>query len=187
MQATELSVNPVRSPYRVRTGTEVACCDSGHAFLFRTGRIHLHATGDTRFRGGRTATRKAPHMIKLDADNGPGLANFLGRRMPAAAPGSPAATGSLARELTAAVPRSQESQTRSPDTAEGGDGYRRPIVAEIFHRPAAEHRARRGMHLPGRKKGLGSERGLATPSPDGKGEKSRPLRRRSCRAILKQC
>jgi hypothetical protein len=25
-----------------------------------------------------------------------------------------------------------------PDTAEGGDGYRRPIAAEIFHRPAAE-------------------------------------------------
>jgi hypothetical protein len=35
-------------------------------------------------------------------------------------------------------------------------------------------------------KGLGSERGLATPSPDGKGEKSRPLRRRSCRLNLKQ-
>jgi hypothetical protein len=149
---------------------------------------------------------KCPHMIKLDADNGPGRLipwetedARRGAEAPRAKP--PAASGgggapdefadghriSLARELTAAVPRSQESQTRSPDTAEGGDGYRRPIVAEIFQRPAAEYRARRGMYLPGRKKGLGSERGLATPSPDGKGEKSRPLRRRSCRAILKQC
>jgi hypothetical protein len=98
---------------------------------------------------------KCPHMIKLDADNGPGRLipwetedARRGAEAPRAKP--PAASGgggapdefadghriSLARELTAAVPRSQESQTRSPDTAEGGDGYRRPIVSEIFHRPA---------------------------------------------------
>jgi hypothetical protein len=79
---------------------------------------------------------------------------FLERPTDGAAPEEPALGYriSLARELTAAVPRSQESQTRSPDTAEGGDGYRRLIVAEIFHRPAAEHRARQGMHLRERKK-----------------------------------
>jgi hypothetical protein len=95
-------------------------------------------------------------MIKLDADNDLGW--LISREADDARPGAeaaplekpPAADGggaaaeelargyriSLARELTAAVPRSQESQTRSPDTAEGGDGYRRLIVTEIFHRPA---------------------------------------------------
>ena len=107
--------------------------------------------------------------------------------MPAPEELAPSCRISLARELTAAVPRSQESQTRSPDTAEGGDGYRRPIEAEIFHRPALSTGRGGAGTCPDAKKGLGSERGLATPSPDGKGEKSRPLRRRSCRAILKQC
>jgi hypothetical protein len=66
-----------------RSGTEVACCDSDQAFLFRTG---PHSPG----REGwyvipRRAHRheKSPHMIKLDADNGPGQANSLrGRRCP---------------------------------------------------------------------------------------------------------
>lgn len=87
---------------------------------------------------------KSPHMIKLDVDNGPGQANSLrGQRMPAPEELAGGHRFSPVRELTATVPRSQESWTR-PDTAEGGDGYRRPIVAEIFHRPAAEHRAHGG-------------------------------------------
>ena len=57
-----------------------------------------------------------------------------------------------------------------PDTAEGGDGYRRPNATEIFHRPAAETGRTAGQAPARTQKGLGSERGLATPSPDGKGE-----------------
>jgi hypothetical protein len=88
--------------------------------------------------------------------------------MPAPEELAPSCLISLARELTAAVPRSQESQTRSPDTAEGGDGYRRPIVAEIFHRPAlSTGRGGAGTCPDAKRPGLGA--GPGHPEPRRKG------------------
>lgn len=77
------------------------------------------------------------------------------------------------------MPNSQGSRAQRTT---GVGGPRSSTVRDPAWRPSRGPGAKR----PEMKKGLGSERGLATPSPDGKGEKSRPLRLRSCRLILKQ-
>src|SRR5512146_3080379 len=107
-------------------------------------------------------------MIKLDADNGPGRLIPWGRGCPPRS-SSPTDTGS--RLPGNSQPRSLVHRKAGlvPDTAEGGDGYRRPIVAEIFHRPAAEHRPHgRARTCPDTKMpGLGS--GPGHPEPRRKG------------------
>lgn len=72
MQSAECRSVGVRSPYRVRSGTEVACCDWGQAFLFRTGPYSPGREGCYVTPRRAHCHEKSPHMIKLDADNGPG-------------------------------------------------------------------------------------------------------------------
>jgi hypothetical protein len=100
------------------------------------------------------------------------------------------------RSMAGIFPHSTEAAERPPGQHPAQPQPRRghyPLVSLLSLVPettkACSRRPRpKSGHAAGKhEKGLGSERGLATPSPDGKGEKSRPLRRRSCRLNLKQC